>query len=147
MAYKKADINKAKQFYVIEGQKIEDIAKIMKIPLKTVYAWKKKGEWDKALRSTGNIGMAMEMQKAFEEEIQQAITEKRLTDPSTADALYKTSKLMEKLLPKKIMLANIFNLLEDVTNYVKTVGNDKFLNDWIKYLPEVSDFLRKKYND
>ncbi|HOD52923.1 MAG TPA: hypothetical protein PKJ08_00210 [Candidatus Cloacimonadota bacterium] len=147
MAYKITEINKAKQLYIVEGQRIEDIANLLKIPVKTVYAWKRKGEWDKALRSTGNIGMAMEMQKAFEQEVQKAIEEKRLTDPATADALYKTSKLMEKLLPKKIMLANIFNMLEDVTNYIKTIGNDKFLTEWVKYLPEISDFLRKKYND
>ena len=147
MAHKFADKNRAKQLYVVEGKKVEEIAAIVNVSVKSIYRWKQQDEWDKSLKSSGNIGIAIEMDKAFKDRIAQAISNGTLTEPSVADALYKTSKLMEKLLPKKIMLANIFNMLEDTTNYIKTIGNDKFLSDWARHLPEIADFLRKKYND
>ena len=147
MAHTVADQNRAKELYCVEGKKVKEIAKILNIPTKTLYKWKLSDEWDNALKQAGNVGMALELQKQFMEEVKNAIDENRLAEPKTADALYKTSKLMEKLLPKKVMLANIYNMLEDITNYIKTLGNDKFMNYWTTFLPEISDFLRKKYND
>ncbi len=148
MAHKKVIKEKAKQLYCIEGKTIDEIGTLLRIPDKTIYKWKKQFLWDDYLKTAGNVGMAMELQNAFAEEIQIAIAEKKLTDPATADALYKTSKMLEKLLPKKIMLANIFNLLEDIVIYTKNnIQDDKFVNSLSKYIPEIADFLRRKYND
>ena len=147
MAHTVATQNKAKELYCVEGKKIKEIASMLAVPEKTLHRWKYLGEWDNALRSAGSVGMAIELQKSLMDEVKIAIDEKRLTDPATADALYKTFRLMEKLMPKKVMLANIFNLLQDITNYLKNLGNDKFLTEWVRHLPEISDFLRKKYND
>ena len=133
---------------MVEGKSIDEINQLMRIPQKTLYNWKERYEWNETIRGTSNIALAMNMQKQFLESVQQAIKDKKLTDPSVADALYKTSKLMEKLLPQKIMLANIFNLMEDISIYIRTyVRNDRFKDDWTKYLPEIADHLRRKYND
>ena len=147
MARTVSDRNKAKELYCVEGKKIKEISTILAVPEKTLYKWKHEGEWDSSLKQSGTIGMAIELQKCLIKSIQDAIENQTLTDPATSDALYKSLKLMEKLLPKKVMLANIFNMIADITNYLKTFGNDSFLTEWMRLLPEISDFLRKKYND
>jgi len=148
MSYKQFIKDQAQGFYVNDGKSVEDISIMMKIPAKTLYRWKNEFEWDKALRSSGNVGMYNELYNQFALELKKAVEDKKLTDPATADALLKTSKLMEKLLPKKLMLSNIFNMLEDITNYAKNhIEDDSFLKFWAKHLVEISDHLRRKYSE
>jgi hypothetical protein len=148
MAYKKAVKEHAKSLYVLDGKPLEEISKIISVPLKTLYGWRKKNNWDDAITYGGTINLVAEMQKAFAEAVKKAIESDTLTSPAVADSLYKTSKLMEKLLPKKMMLANIFNMFEDIVMYAKTyIDNDRFIDDLTKYLPEIADFLRKKYSE
>jgi hypothetical protein len=139
--------NKAQQLYVIEGKNLADIENLTGVPYKTLQRWKAEDSWDDALKQSGNIGLQMALQQNFITAIQEAIKNNSLSDPSTADSLYKLSKLMDKMLPQKTLLSNIFNMLESTTNYIRTLKDEKFINDWVKYLPEISDYLRKKYNE
>ncbi len=148
MAYKNIIKDHAQRLYVIEAKTLPQISKVLGVPEATLYRWKIKYKWDAALQAGGTINLVSEMQKAFYNKVQEAITEGKLTDPGTADSLYKTSKLMEKLLPKKMMLANIFNMLEDIISYSKSyIDDDKFIDLLGKYLPEIADFLRNKYSE
>lgn len=147
MAHTTDQKNKAQNLYVIEGKTVEDISKILKIPTQTLYRWRYENGWDNSLKQGGSLGMAIKLQESLMNDIRKAIENGNLTEPQTADAIYKTSKLIEKFLPKKTMLANIFNMLQDVTTYIRNLGDDKFVSVWVKYLPEISDFLRKKYNE
>jgi len=147
MGYKKSIKEHAQGLYVIEGKSISDISNLLNIPEKTLYRWKHQYNWDSAVGS-GTINLVGEMQKAFYGKVQEAIQNGKLTDPSTADSLYKTSKLMEKLLPKKMMLANIFNMMDDIVAYSKSyIEDDVFIERLGKYLPEIADHLRKKYSE
>ena len=148
MAYRKVIRNKAKELYIIENKTIEQIANILRISWRTIIRWKKEDNWEIDSKKASNIGIVIEMQKALYQAITQAIRENNLTDPSVVDAIYKTSKMIEKMLPKKMMLANIFNMLEDIVTYINSyVDDDKFSSGFAKYLPEISEFLRKKYAD
>jgi len=147
MAYTIADRAQAKNMYCLEGKRVEDIAKLIAVPKQTVYRWKALDAWDSVLKQTGSIGISAEAHKGFIEEVQRAIEAKKLTDPDTVNNLVKLSKLMEKLLPKKVMLANIFAMLEDITHYLQTIGDDKLVALWAKHLTEIADFLRKKYSE
>jgi len=146
MAYKQSVIETARQFYVLEGKTVEQISSTLQIPLKTCYNWVRKYEWDKDIRTYGGVGMFLEMQKQFMEQVKLAIDEKKFADPSTADALWKTGKLMEKFAPQKVMLSNIFQFLDDMTNYfVAKVESSVFMEIYQTQLPELADWLRKKY--
>jgi len=145
--HKQADKNKAKELYVIEGKKLEDIAETLHISPRTLYQWKTKEDWDRDLKTTGNIALKVDLQRSFEDAIRKAIDNETLTDAATVDSLYKMLRIMEKLAPQKVLLSNIFNMLQDVTDYFRNVGDDKLLSLWVKYLPEIGSFLRKKYSE
>lgn len=146
MAYKKDVIELARRFYVVEGKTIEEISRVMNLPNRTVWNWKQKGLWDKELSDSGFVSMFLEMQKQFTEAIKDAIKDKKLADPATADALWKTAKLMDRLLPEKMLLANLFSFLEDMTNYfMNNETSPEFLDKFRQHLKPLSDCLRAKY--
>lgn len=148
MAYKQSVIETARQFYVLEGKTVDQISQGLNIPLKTVYNWVRKYEWDKDIKNAGNVGLYLEMQRQFQAKIQEAIDAGRFADPSTADALWKTAKIMERMAPQKMMLSNIFNFLEDLTTYFTAKVDDAdFMEKYKSVLPELADWLRKKYTN
>jgi transposase-like protein len=148
MAYKQSVIETARQFYVLEGKTVEQISTALGIPLKTCYNWVRRFEWDKDIRSGSNVGLYLEMQRQFQAAIQLAIEQDRFADASTADALWKTAKIMEKMAPQKMMLSNIFNFLEDLTTYfVAKIDDAEFMERYQAVLPELGDWLRKKYTN
>ena len=148
MAYKKSVIETARTFYVLEGKTLNQIAEMMGIPHKTVWNWAKKFGWDEDIRSGGNVSLFLEMQKQFQSAIKRAIDQDKFADPSTADALWKTAKIMEKMMPERMMLSNIFKFLEDLTNfYVANVESPEFMEIYQAQLPKLADWLRNKYTN
>ena len=146
MAYKKDTKEMARRLYVVEGKAIVDIATIMGIPVFTIHKWKVKFEWDKEICSGGNVSLYLNMQKQFSDAVELAIAQNKLADPSTADALWKTAKLMDRLMPEKVLLSNISNFLEDTTRFfVANVSNPDFIEVYQEFLPKLADFLRSKY--
>jgi transposase-like protein len=146
MAYKKATIELARRYYVVEGKTISQISQVIGVPETTIYKWQRREQWDKDVADAGNVSLWLNMQKQFAQAVKTAIDENKLTDPSTADSLWKTAKLMDRLMPEKVMLSNIFNFLEDITRFFATVAGDtEFLERFQDLLPDLADHLRQKY--
>jgi hypothetical protein len=146
MAYKKTTVEMARRFYVVEGKTMRDIAEVMGIPETTLYKWQRKNNWNQDVANGGNVSLWLNMQKQFSVAVQNAVSEGKLTDPSTADALWKTAKLMDRLMPEKVMLSNIFSFLEDVTRFfASAVGDSEWLVKFQELLPDLADHLREKY--
>lgn len=146
MAYKKATIELARRYYVVEGKTISQISQVIGVPETTIYKWQRREQWDKDVADGGNVSLWLNMQKQFAQAVKTAIDENKLTDPSTADSLWKTAKLMDRLMPEKVMLSNIFNFLEDITRFFATVAGDtEFLERFQDLLPDLADHLRQKY--
>lgn len=148
MAYKKDTKELARRMYAVEGKSVADISTAMGIPVFTLYKWKTTYEWDKDIANGGNVSLYMNMQRQFTAAIQKAIDEGKLADPSTADSLWKTAKLMDRLMPEKVLLSNIFSFLEDLTGFfVANVGAPEFMEIYQQLLPKLADFLRGKYTN
>jgi transposase len=148
VAYKKSVIETARQFYVLEGKTTQQISDILKIPHKTVWNWVKKFEWDQDIRNGGNVSLYLEMQKQLQVEIKLALDQGRFAQAGTADGLWKVLKIMEKLLPEKMMLSNIFKFLEDTTQFfVANVADGAFMEIYQAQLPNLADWLRQKYTN
>lgn len=152
MAHSKRIIEIAKNLFVIEDRDPKEITELILeqtgevVSEAAIYRWRKKYNWDKYIQQGGNISLAMELQKQYYEELQKAIDEKKLTDPKTADSLIKMANVLEKLMPKKTLLANIFIFMEETVNYFSGhIEDENFIKKFQKYIPELSDHLRKKY--
>lgn len=146
MAHKRVVKEQAERLYVMEGKSIAEISTVLRIGQQTIYGWKKKFEWDKAIRASGTIGLSIELTKALTKAITKAINDGTIADPKTADALLKIMLVAEKITPGKVMLSNIYNMIEDITHYIQTKsGDDDFLMLWAKHVREISDELRSKY--
>jgi hypothetical protein len=124
----------------------EEIRKKLNIKsLKTIYSWKANEHWDDVVKKFSPIQLVTDMQSGLYAEIQKAINDQKLTDPKVADALYKVSAVMEKLVPQKVMLANIMAMLEYQSNWIKKNCSPKFALEWAKNLPEMADQMRAFY--
>jgi hypothetical protein len=138
----------ARRIYVIEGKSVAEIADLLGIPVRTIHHWRVNKKWDKEIEDSGTINLYMEMQKQFIVAVKAAIEEGKLTDPATADALWKTAKLMERMMPAKVLLSNIFSFLEDLTKFfVAHVDNPEFMEIYQSQLPQLADWLRAKYTN
>lgn len=148
MRYDKKARDDAERRFVEEGQSAPKISSDTGIPLVTLYRWKKAGNWDadKNLRITGKVSLARELELKYANKIQESLDNNSITDPKTADSLAKLLKIIKDLRPEREMLSNIYALLKDLTVFVKHLGDDEFSKKFQKYLPEMADHLRVKYN-
>ena len=145
MAYKKVTIEHAKNLY-LEGRLPLEISKILSIPERTIQRWKNKNDWEKEEKSASSLNLVYQLQSAFNKKLQEALDNEELGDPSVADTLVKLAAIMEKTIPKRMMLANILNMLTDVVLYFKNhVDDDVFVENFSTYIPELADFLKNKY--
>ena len=146
MQHDKKIIEEALQLYTLEGKTIKEIYEKFKVPERTIYHWRNKYDWDNYIKAGGQIGIAINLQKQFIEELQIAIENKKLTEPKTADSLLKTSKILEQLMPRATSLSNIFNLFDSLVDFITGyLDDEEFIKMFQKYLPEMSDYVRKKF--
>ncbi len=148
MAYKKTTIAQAQRFYVLEGKTLEEIADLLKISKVTLARWRKAYAWDEQITDASTINIANKMQVELLSKISAAIEAGKLTDPAFADAAHKLIKILEKMRPKGMMLANIFILLKEVSDYLNAYCTDDGVKEaFATLLPGLSDHLRRKYTD
>ena len=146
--YNESVIETARGYYVVEGKTLDQISKLLDIPLKTMYNWQKKYKWDEDIKSGGGLSLYLEMQQQLVAAIKDALANKTLTDPATTDSLWKLEKLIEKRMPQRVMLSNIFKFVEDTVHYFIESGEDNdFMGKIHGHIPKLADYLRKKYTN
>ena len=123
MAYKKIVKEQAKELF-LQGRTLEEIAKITTVPERTLMRWRKEHKWEDAEKSASPLGLVYKLQKAFNETLNKALDEDKLGDPKVADTLVKLASIMERTIPRKMMLVNILNMLTDLTAYFQTHVDD-----------------------
>jgi len=138
------DRAKCMKMYTLEGRSIKEIHKLTEVSKTTLYRWKKVDKWDRHIRSGGKLGLAFELQKEFVNEIHNAIEQDKLSDPGTADKLSKLAKVIENIMPESMTLSNIFTLFDVLVEFVTNFTSDDFIKSFQQYLPQMSDYLRKK---
>jgi hypothetical protein len=125
----------------IQRKSLAQIHEITGIPLRSLYNLKHKYDWDSYLR-IGNIELAKKAEEEFFKEINKAIEQDRLGDPGTVDKLTKLGKVLERLLPKRQLLNNIYSILEAQTDYINRLGNPELAQLWQKHLAPLAEHLR-----
>ena len=145
MAHKPETHELAKQLYLIEGKEINDIAKQIGVPFRTLMRWRKQEKWDSFLR-TGNIELSMQVEKELIQLINKGIKDGNLADPKTADALSKLQKILNSLRPRRQILGNLLLFCEELANYASNCDDSEFAKAIQKHLPNIADHIKYKYN-
>lgn len=135
----------AKTMYIEEQISTKDIARSMHRSHKKIEFWRINSKWDQDKYIIGDIALSREAMKKFKQEVQKSLKENTFADPGTADKLVKLLKIIEKLSPQRVRLANIFEMLKDLADWTCTLGDPEFSKLFQNHLPEIADYLRKKY--
>lgn len=125
----------------IQRKSIADIQKLTGIPLRSIYKLRVKYDWDSYLR-IGNIELGKKAEEEFFNQINKAIEQDQLGNPVTVDKLTKLGKVLERLLPKRQLLNNIYSILEAQTDYVNRLGSPELAQLWQKHLAPMAEHLR-----
>jgi len=144
--YSESVIETARSYYVLEGKKIDEIHVLLGVPLKTLYNWQKKYKWDDDIKNGGGLSIYLEMQQQFVSKIKESMNNGTLADPATVDSLWKLAKLLERMMPQRVMLSNIFKFVEDTVHYfINSDEDNDFMGKIHAHIPKLADYLRKKY--
>lgn len=99
MAYSRVVKDNALNLF-IEGKSIEDISEILNVPNKTLYNWRRKGDWDAYLR-IGNIEIARSVEQEVYKLVKEMIDTGKVGDASEVDKLVKLTKALERISPNR----------------------------------------------
>ena len=90
MAYTQITKDNAMSHF-LKGKPIEEIGTLLGVPLKTLYNWRKKYQWDSQLR-IGNIEIANNIEQEMYKLVQKMIDNESIGDPAQVDKLVKLTK-------------------------------------------------------
>jgi transposase-like protein len=82
----------------IEGKSLDEVSRVLNVPLKTLYNWRKKYDWDSRMR-IGNIDIAITVEQEIYKLLQKMIENESIGDPAQVDKLSKLSKVLERINP------------------------------------------------
>ena len=127
MAQSIAKRTEAKKLY-LEGENTKEIEKVTGISKSTLDKWKAAENWDSEVTVYSTLQLANDMQTEFRKEVYKAMKEGKLTDSKTADALNKVAGIMDRLIPEKVLLANLMRMLKDETEFFQRFGPKGFVH-------------------
>ncbi len=125
----------------IEGYGMADIANRLDVPLKTLYNWKNKNDWQSYLR-VGNIEIARSVEQELYKLVKKMIDNESIGDPAQVDKLVKLTKALERISPNRQILNSLFRILEGVTDYVNRAGDLELTKVWQKHLRPIGQHLK-----
>jgi hypothetical protein len=127
--------------HFIEGKPLEEISTILDVPLKTLYNWRKRYDWDSHLR-IGNIEIARNIEQEMYKLVQKMIDNESIGDPAQVDKLAKLTKVMERISPNRQIYNSLYRLLEGITDYVNRARDPELTKVWQKHLRAIGEHLR-----
>lgn len=128
----------------IERKSLADISVDLNIPLKTLYNWKNKNDWQSYLRM-GRIEIARNVEQEIYNLVQQMMDKQQLSNPAEVDKLSKLSKALERLNPKRDIYNNLFTILEGITDYSNRAHDQELTKVWQKHLKAIGAHLKNMF--
>ena len=132
----------AERMYIREKKRMEDISAVTNVPVRTLYRWRKKYNWDDRLFDweTSATGIAEKTMKLLHEFIQGV----GKLDTTITDTLVKTASAIRKLDSDFDMLGTTLMVVEELTFYLRTNDPEGF-NKIQETLPGFLLYMRDKY--
>ena len=140
MAYTQVQKDSALAQFV-EGKNLNTISKVLGVPLKTLYNWRKKYDWDSRMR-IGNIDIAISIEQEIYKLLQKMIENKSIGNPAEVDKLAKLTKVLERINPSRQIYNSLYRLLDGVTDYVNRAGDAELTKVWQKHLRPLGEHLK-----
>jgi hypothetical protein len=130
--------------HYIEGKSVDDISKTLGVPLKTLYNWRHKYDWDSHLR-IGNIEIARNIEMEMYKLVQRMIDDESIGNPAEVDKLVKLTKVLERISPTRQIYNSLFRLLEGITDYVNRARDPELTKVWQKHLRPIGEHLKQVF--
>ncbi|MDD3535374.1 MAG: transposase [Candidatus Cloacimonetes bacterium] len=143
MAYTQVQKDNALAKFV-EGKALTDISTQLGIPLKTLYNWRKKYEWDSRIR-VGNIEIAITVEQEIYKLLQKMIETESIGDPAQVDKLSKLTKVLERINPSRQVYNSLYRFLDGITDYVNRTREPELTKVWQKHLRAIGEHLRQVF--
>jgi len=140
MAYTQVQKDSALAQFV-EGKSLDTISTVLGIPLKTLYNWRKKNDWDSRMR-IGNIDIAISIEQEIYKLLQKMIENESIGNPAEVDKLAKLTKVLERINPSRQIYNSLYRLLDGVTDYVNRAGDPELTKVWQKHLRPLGEHLK-----
>jgi hypothetical protein len=125
----------------IEGKSLDEVSRVLNVPLKTLYNWRHKYDWDSHLR-IGNIEIARNIEMEMYKLVRSMIDNESIGNPAEVDKLVKLTKVLERISPSRQIYNSLFRLLEGITDYVNRARDPELTKVWQKHLRPISEHLK-----
>jgi hypothetical protein len=143
MAYSQSIKDRALSKF-IEGESMDSIARSLNVPVKTLYNWKQKGDWQSFLR-IGNMEIARNIEQELYKLVKNMIDNESIGDPAQVDKLVKLTKALERISPNRQILNSLYRILEGVTDYVNRAHDQELTKVWQKHLKPIGEHLKRLF--
>jgi len=127
-----------------EGKSMEQISQLLSVPIKTLYNWKSKYEWQQYLR-IGNIEIACSVEQELYKLVKRMVDNESIGNPAEVDKLAKLTKSLERLAPNRQILNSLFRILEGITDYVNLAHDPDLSKVWQKHLRPIGEHLKNVF--
>jgi transposase-like protein len=125
----------------IEGKSLDEVSRVLNVPLKTLYNWRKRYDWDSRMR-IGNIDIAITVEQEIYKLLQRMIENESIGDPAQVDKLSKLSKVLERINPSRQIYNSLYRLLDGITDYVNRSRDPELTKVWQKHLRPIGEHLK-----
>ena len=143
MAYSQVHKDSALALF-IEGKALEEVSRVLNVPLKTLYNWRKKYDWDSRMR-IGNIDIAISMEQEIYKLLKTMIEDKTIGNPTDVDKLSKLTKVLDRINPSRQIYNSLYRLLEGITDYVNRSQDTELTKVWQKHLRPIGEHLKQVF--
>ncbi len=140
MAYTIVDRDNAMAMY-LDGRTMVDIENTLKIPIKTLYNWRRRYNWDE-YRRVGNISAAKLVEMQLYEMLQDMANNDKLSDPSEVDKVSKLMKVLDRMNPSRQVYNSLYMFLEAITKYVNQSRDPELVSAWRAHMSSISEHLK-----
>lgn len=130
--------------HFVEGKCLAEISSVLNVPLKTLYNWKSKYDWNSFLRM-GNIEITMSIEQEIYKLVKTMINNESIGDPVAVDKLAKLTKALDRLSPNRQILNSLFRILEGITDYVNRAHDSELTKVWQSHLQPIGQHLKSVF--
>ncbi len=125
----------------IEGKSLDEVSRVLRVPLKTLYNWRRKYDWDSRMR-IGNIDIAISVEQEIYKLLKEMIEKRTIGNPTEVDKLSKLSKVLERINPSRQIYNSLYRFQDAIIDYVNHADDPELTKVWQKHAKAIGEYLK-----